>query len=118
MPLGEKGYGSLNVRLDEGFVLVDSIKESHTTTLACEVFGVNRSSYKYWAKRSHQLSHEQVELHSKIKSAFEESNQSAGARTIAAIVTARGLKPLQGRSIDEKARTRELSASQPQIQKS
>ena len=91
MPLGEKGYRSLNVRLDERFALVDSIKGSHTTTFACEVFGVNRSSYKYWAKRSHQLSREQVELHSKIKLAFDESNQSAGARTIAAIVTARGI---------------------------
>ena len=30
-------------------------------------------------------------LHSKIKLAFDESNQSAGARTIAAIVTARGI---------------------------
>ena len=87
----KKGYRSLNVRLDERFALVDSIKESHTITLACEVFGVNRSSYKYWAKRSNQLSHEQVMLHSKIKSAFDKSKQSAGARTIATIVTARGI---------------------------
>ena len=56
----------------------------------CEVFNINRSSYKYWAKRSRDLSPEQVELHGKIRLAFEDSNSSAGARTIADIVTARG----------------------------
>jgi len=54
------------------------------------VFEVNRSSYKYWAKRSHQLSPDQVELNSQIRAAFEESKGSAGARSIADIVTARG----------------------------
>ncbi len=56
------------------------------------MFGINRSSYKYWAKRSRQLSPEQVDLNSKIRSAFKESNGSAGARSIADIITARGTK--------------------------
>jgi putative transposase len=51
---------------------------------------VHRSSYKYWKNRSQQLSPEQVELHSLIKAAFEESNCSSGARTIASIVRSRG----------------------------
>ena len=74
MPLGEKGYRSLDVRLDERFSLVDKIKGSYTVSLACEVFEVNRSSYKYWAERSYQFSPEQVELHSKVRTALEESN--------------------------------------------
>jgi len=88
--LDEKGYGSLDVRLDERFSLVDKIKGSHTVSLVCEVFGVNRSSYKYWGGRSSQLSSEQVDLHSKVRAAFEESHGSAAARTIATIVTTRG----------------------------
>jgi len=90
VPLDEKGYGSLDVRLDERFSLVDKIKGSHTVSLVCEVFGVNRSSYKYWGGRSSQLSSEQVDLHSKVRAAFEESHGSAAARTIATIVTTRG----------------------------
>ena len=86
MPLGEKGYRSLDVRLDERFSLVDKIKGSYTVSLACEVFEVNRSSYKYWAERSYQFSPEQVELHSKVRTALEESN----GRIITTIVTTRG----------------------------
>jgi len=56
------------------------------------VFEVNRSSYKYWSKRCKKLSPEQVELDSQVREAFEESNGSAGARTLADIVTARGTK--------------------------
>ena len=53
---------------------------------------MNRSSYKYWSKRSRQLTPEQVQLHSQVREAFDESNGSAGARTLADIVTARGTK--------------------------
>ena len=56
------------------------------------MFGVNRSSYKYWSKRCRKLSPEQVELHGQVREAFDESNGSAGARTLADIVTARGTK--------------------------
>ncbi|WP_353411427.1 IS3 family transposase, partial [Pseudoteredinibacter isoporae] len=87
----KKGYSSLDVGLDERFSLVDKLKESHAVTIICEVFGIHRSSYKYWSKRSRSLSPEQLELHCQIKAAFEESNGSAGARTIADIVTARGI---------------------------
>ena len=61
-------------------------------SLTCEVFEVNRSSYKYWSKRYRKLFPEQVELHSQVREAFEESNGSAVVRTLADIVTARGTK--------------------------
>jgi putative transposase len=54
------------------------------------VFGVHRSSYKSWSKRSRIVSPERVKLISEVRSAHEESNGSAGARTISDIVTNRG----------------------------
>ena len=56
----------------------------------CEVFGVHRSSYKYWANRPKCISPERLRLISEVKIAHRESNGSAGARTIADIVTTRG----------------------------
>jgi len=55
------------------------------------VFGVHRSSYKYWSKRSRSISPEKIGLISQVRAAHEESNGSAGARTLAEIVTARGM---------------------------
>jgi len=54
------------------------------------VFGVYRSSYKYWAGRSKQPSVERIRLLSEVRAAHKESNGSAGARTIADILTNRG----------------------------
>ena len=51
------------------------------------MFNVHRSSYRYWRKRSKQLSPEQVKLQAMVREAHEASNGSAGARTIADIVT-------------------------------
>lgn len=55
------------------------------------MFEVHRSSYKYWRQRSRSLSPERVKLISEVRAAYEESHGSAGARTIAAIVTTRGI---------------------------
>ena len=54
------------------------------------MFEIHRSSYKYWRQRSSRLSPERVKLIGEVRAAYEESNGSAGARTIADIVTARG----------------------------
>ena len=56
----------------------------------CDVFDVHRSSYKYWQLRDTSLSVEEVRLRAEVKSAHELSGGSAGARTIAEIVTQRG----------------------------
>ncbi len=53
----------------------------------CEVLEVNRSTYKYWVKRDSRLSPEAARLHSLVKEAYRLSGGSAGARTIADIVT-------------------------------
>lgn len=53
----------------------------------CEVLEVNRSTFKYWDKRDKRLSPEAAKLHSLVREAHRLSNGSAGARTIADIVT-------------------------------
>lgn len=54
------------------------------------MFGVHRSSYKYWATRTTPCPKEKAELAATVKSIHRESNGSAGARTIAEIATQRG----------------------------
>lgn len=56
------------------------------------MFGIHRSSYKYWRKRPHTSSPENVLLRSKVRAAHTVSNGSAGARTIADIVTLSGVR--------------------------
>jgi len=53
----------------------------------CEVLEVNRSTYKYWVKRDRRLSPRAAKLHSLVKEAHRLSNGSAGARSVADIVT-------------------------------
>lgn len=56
------------------------------------MFSVHRSSYKYWRCRPKRLSPELVKLKSLIKEVHVVSNGSAGARSIADMVTAQGVK--------------------------
>ena len=58
----------------------------------CRLFRVHRSSYRSWANRDTAIKPEQLKLECEIKSIYRESNQSAGARTIAQIATNRGHK--------------------------
>ena len=59
--------------------------------MLCQAFEVNRSSYNYWKSRPETISTEKVTLLSEVRAAHSASNGSAGARTIADIVTARGI---------------------------
>jgi len=54
------------------------------------VFGVHRSSYKYWRVRDKFISPDKLRLLSEVKQIHRESNGSAGARTVADIATNRG----------------------------
>jgi putative transposase len=51
---------------------------------------VHRSSFNYWSKREDKIDPKKVEEIAMVKSIFNESNGSAGARTIATIATTRG----------------------------
>ena len=68
-------------------------------TLLCDVFGVHRSTYKYWARRQEQVNSKRLHEHALIKQIHAESGGSAGARTIAKIAMARGIKLTRYRTI-------------------
>ena len=51
---------SLDVRLPERFSIIEKLKKSYAVKRLCEVFGVYRSSYRYWANRDKSLSSERV----------------------------------------------------------
>ena len=50
-----------------------------------------RNSYQYWRDQGKRIRPEQVELNALVKSAHQLSNGSAGARTIASLVTNQGV---------------------------
>ncbi len=56
------------------------------------MFSVHRSSYKYWRCRPKRVFPELVKLKNLIKEVHTASNGSAGARSIADMVTAQGVK--------------------------
>ncbi|HTF98042.1 MAG TPA: IS3 family transposase [Cellvibrio sp.] len=86
----KKGYRSLDVRLAERFAIVKELKKSYSVKMLCEAFGIHRSSYKYWIDRPDSINAEIIHLLSEVRAVHAESNGSAGARTIADMVTARG----------------------------
>jgi putative transposase len=53
----------------------------------CDAFDVHRSTYKYWVKRDKRLSPEAAHLRSLVREVHRLSHGSAGARTVADIVT-------------------------------
>lgn len=59
-------------------------------TLLCDVFGVSRSSFKYWATKSKRISANTIKLHSEVREFFRLSNGSAGSRSIARMMTNNG----------------------------
>ena len=59
----------------------------------CHVFGVHRSSYRQWRARSHEPDVKRLIQRSQVKEAWNASKGSAGARSIASMVTtASGVK--------------------------
>lgn len=59
-------------------------------TKICRAFNIHRSSYTSWAGRPKTPTEADIALISEIKKAFDDSNSSAGARSIAEMVTANG----------------------------
>ncbi|EMM9641738.1 IS3 family transposase [Providencia rettgeri] len=86
----KKGYSSGDVGLSEQFALIQKLSQSYSITTLCGVFKVHRSSYKYWCHRANRMTAEHIQLREKVREAHEISRGSAGARTIANIVTTNG----------------------------
>jgi len=59
--------------------------------MLCKAFGIHRSSYRYWLERPGDVNAETIHLMSEVRAVHAESNGSAGARTVADMVTARGM---------------------------
>jgi len=72
--------------------LIDQLKESHAVKLLCAVFNVQRSSFRYWQARPNEIKPKDVLLQAQVKAAYKLSGGSAGARTIATIVSREGEK--------------------------
>ena len=70
--------------------MIDRLQESFSRVLICQVLQVNRSSYHSWKKRPKLPSPKKQRELSLIMTIHKESNQSAGARTLASIANQRG----------------------------
>ena len=71
-------------------MIVQQLNESYSVNTLCGAFGIHRSSYKYWIERPKTIGAEHIQLLSEVRAAHTESKGSAGARTIANIVTTKG----------------------------
>jgi len=71
--------------------MIEQLKESFPVSRLCQAFDVHRSSYKYWVDRLEMSNHKKLNEMTMVKTIFRESNDSAGARTIAKIATTRGM---------------------------
>ncbi|WP_338894038.1 IS3 family transposase [Escherichia coli] len=87
----KKGYRALDVRLPEQFSIAARLSDSHTVVSLCSALEIHRSSYRYWRKRRDTVNPARVRLCSEIRRAWNQSRGSAGARTLAEMLTQNGV---------------------------
>ncbi|HDG1683961.1 TPA: IS3 family transposase [Kluyvera ascorbata] len=88
----KKGYRALDVRLPEQFSLIGKLRAQYPVVTLCHVFGVHRSSYKYWEKSAEKPDGRRAVLRSQVRELHNISHGSAGARSIAIMATLRGFR--------------------------
>jgi putative transposase len=71
--------------------MIANLQESYPIKSLCNTFTVHRSSYAYWLQCSRNDTPLCPQLTAAIKTAFEQSNGSAGARSLATMVTNAGV---------------------------
>ena len=71
--------------------LVEQLRESHRVTVLCEAFDLSVSTLKYQRRQANNIDPEKVELQACVKACHRLSNGSAGARTLAAMVSLQGI---------------------------
>ncbi|AVF37713.1 transposase (plasmid) [Rahnella sikkimica] len=108
----KKGYRALYVRLPEQFSLVEKLRARFPVAVVCNVFGIHRSSYKYW-RQPKKPDAARVALLSLVRESYRESNGSAGARNIAAMVTTKGVKLSRWRATKLMKELNLISCQQP-----
>ncbi|HBE4065050.1 TPA: IS3 family transposase, partial [Escherichia coli] len=67
------------------------LSDSHSVVSLCSALGIHRSSYRYWRKRRDTVNSARVRLCSEIRRAWNQSRGSAGARTLAEMLTQNGV---------------------------
>ncbi|MBR9753442.1 MAG: IS3 family transposase [Gammaproteobacteria bacterium] len=88
----KKGYRSLDVGLPEQFSIIERLEESYAVQHLCQVFGVHRSSYRAWRSRDRRPCETEQKLLDQVAEAHTVCNGSAGARSIAKMVTQAGIQ--------------------------
>ncbi|MEH6628771.1 MAG: IS3 family transposase [Motiliproteus sp.] len=86
----KKGYGSLDVRRTEKYSIVRKLQESFPVAILCKAFEIQRSSYKYWRQRPKTDKPKRRRLKVMVSAAHRLSGGSAGARSVASIVSQQG----------------------------
>jgi putative transposase len=71
--------------------MIDDLQESYCTTTLCEAFEIHRSTLKYRRTAARRVDPERVKMNAMVRSAHNLSQGSAGARSIAGIVTGFGV---------------------------
>ncbi len=74
-----------------GFTIAARLSDSHTVVSLCSALEIHRSSYRYWRKRRDTVNPARVRLCSEIRRAWNQSRGSAGARTLAEMLTQNGV---------------------------
>ncbi|WP_241640624.1 IS3 family transposase [Rosenbergiella epipactidis] len=87
----KKGYRTLDVRLTERFTIAARLSGSHTVVSLCSALGIQRSSYRYWQNRRDVVNPARVRLCSEKRRTWNQSRGSAGARTLAELLTQNGI---------------------------
>ncbi|EEU2156866.1 IS3 family transposase, partial [Escherichia coli] len=108
----KKGYRALNVRLAERFTIAARLSDSHTVVSLCSALEIHRSSYRYWRKRRDTVNPARVRLCSEIRRAWNQSRGSAGARTLAEMLTQNGV-PMSRYRAGRQMKYLNLSSCQP-----
>ena len=90
--VSQEGYRALDVRLPEQFSLIGKLRAQYPVVTLCHVFGVHRSSYKYWEKSPEKPDGRRAVLRSQVLELHNISHGSAGARSIAIMTTLRGFR--------------------------
>ena len=81
---------ALDVRLPEQFSIIGKLRAHYPVVTLCHVFGVHRSSYRYWKNRPEKPDGRRAVLRSQVLELHGISHGSAGARSIATMATQRG----------------------------
>jgi len=70
--------------------VIQRLQGSYPVTTLCQAFNIHRSSYKYWRANRKLDSNERIRLKTLVRVAHNQSGGSAGARTIASMVSHAG----------------------------